>query len=403
MKLQLTRVIGLFLASASLAGTAQARTIDVAPGDGAQTRLQEALIVAAPGDVVQLGAGVFMLTDGLSLDVDGVTVRGAGMDRSILNFSGQVGAGEGLLVTSDDVVLRDFGVRDSKGDGIKSKGADRIVYLSLRVEWSGPPRATNGSYGVYPVESEHVLVDGVVVRGASDAGIYVGQSRNIVVRDSIAVENVAGIEIENCYNADVHDNVTTQNAGGILVFDLPGLSQQGGHSVRVFENIIVNNMTANFAPAGNIVATVPTGSGVIVMANREVEIFDNVFDGNGTANILITAYRYGRMSEGYQPLPTRIRALENVHGRAGFQPALPGGAEMAVAFGGSIPPVMWDGAGSEISVADDVAAMTLNLADISKAREESSPAPVDLSVDSGWARVAAVTLPAAMEMAAALP
>ena len=384
-----------------LAGTAHARTIEVAAGVDAQTRLQEALILAEPGDTVRLGAGTFTLTDGLSLDVDRVTVRGAGMDATVLDFSGQQGAGEGLLVTSDDVVLRDFGVRDAKGDAIKSKDADRIVYLSLKVEWSGEPRSSNGAYGIYPVESEHVLIDGVVVRGASDAGIYVGQSRNIVVRDSIAVQNVAGIEIENSFNADVHDNIATGNTGGILVFDLPGLPQQGGHSVRIFDNIVVNNMTPNFAPAGNIVASVPSGTGVIVMANREVEIFDNVFEGNGTSNIMITGYRYGPAPEGYQPLPVRVRAMNNMHGRTGFQPGLPGGTEMAAAFGGSLPPVLWDGAGSEIAIEDPVGAMTLGLADLSQPREAARPAPADLSTPARWARVAAVVLPASMEAAAA--
>ena len=42
-----------------------------------------------------------------------------------------------------------------------------------------------------------VLVDGVVAIGASDAGIYVGQSRNVVVKNSRAEYNVAGIEIGN--------------------------------------------------------------------------------------------------------------------------------------------------------------------------------------------------------------
>ena len=390
-----------FTVALLMASTAYARTIDVAAGADAQTRLQEALILAEPGDVVQLGAGVFTLTDGLSLDVNNVVVRGAGMDATTLDFAGQQGAGEGLLVTSDDVVLRDFGIRDSKGDGIKSKGADRIVYLAIKVEWTGEPRATNGAYGIYPVESEHVLIDSAVVRGASDAGIYVGQSRNIVVRDSMAVQNVAGIEIENSFNADVHDNIATGNTGGILVFDLPGLPQQGGHSVRIFDNIVVNNMTPNFAPAGNIVASVPSGSGVIVMANRDVEIFDNVFEGNGTSNIMITGYRYGAAPEGYNPLPVRIRAMDNMHGRTGFQPGLPGGAEMAAAFGGSLPPVMWDGAGSQISIADSVAALSLNLPDLTQPREAAQPAPVDLSAAATWERVAAVVLPASMEAAAA--
>ena len=74
------------------------------------------------------------------------------------------------------------------------------------------------------------------MRGASDAGIYVGQSKNIVVKRSKAEFNVAGIEIENSMNADVHDNLSTHNAGGILIFDLPNLPQQGGHSHRIFHN-----------------------------------------------------------------------------------------------------------------------------------------------------------------------
>lgn len=304
----------------ALVQTAYAKTIAVTPGDGAQERLQEALIAAEPGDIVELGAGRFALTDGLSLDVNRVTVKGQGAVETILDFSGQQGAGEGLLVTSDDVVLRDFAVENSKGDGIKSKGADRIVYHQLRVEWTGGPKATNGAYGIYPVESKDVLIDSVLVRGASDAGIYVGQSRNIVVRHSTAVENVAGIEIENSFDADVHDNIATHNTGGVLVFDLPNLPQMGGHNVRIFGNIIIDNMTPNFAPKGNIVANVPTGTGIMVMANRKVEIFDNVLSDNGTSNIMIVGYRFPFEDSKYDPLPREVTIWDNQHGRAGWDP-----------------------------------------------------------------------------------
>ena len=213
--------------AAAMALPAAAKTISVsADTPDANEKLQEALIMAVSGDVVELGAGRWTLTDGLSLDVANVTLRGAGTkdgEGSILDFSGQQGAGEGLLVTSDDVYLTNFAVLNTKGDGIKSKGADRIVYHKLRVEWTAGPKETNGAYGIYPVESSNVLIDSVYVRGASDAGIYVGQSQNIVVRNSIATENVAGIEIENSHDADVHDNIATKNTGGILVFDLPSL------------------------------------------------------------------------------------------------------------------------------------------------------------------------------------
>ncbi|MFN2259591.1 MAG: parallel beta-helix domain-containing protein, partial [Parasphingopyxis sp.] len=246
MKIFAATAIALLGSTSALAAT---HTVEAGPD--AQERLQTALIEAQPGDTVQIGAGRFELTDGLSLDVDNVTVRGAGSNATILDFSNQMGAGEGLMVTSNDVVLRDFAVEDTKGDGIKSKEADRIVYHNIRVEWTRGPHPDNGAYGIYPVESTHILVDGVTVIGSSDAGIYVGQSDQIVVRNSNVQYNVAGIEIENSHNADVHNNFVTKNTGGILVFDLPNLPQMGGHSTRVFNNLVVDNNTANFAPAGN--------------------------------------------------------------------------------------------------------------------------------------------------------
>ena len=297
----------------------------------------------------------------------------------MLDFSGQQGAGEGLLVTSDDVILRDFAVENSKGDGIKSKGADRIVYHKLRVEWTGGPKATNGAYGIYPVESKDVLVDSVMVRGASDAGIYVGQSDNIIVRESTVMENVAGIEIENSYNADVHDNIATQNTGGVLVFDLPNLPQMGGHNVRIFDNIIVDNMTQNFAPKGNIVANVPTGTGVMVMANRNVEIFDNVLGDNGTTNIMVVGYRFPHKDAKYDPLPRDVVIWDNQHGRAGWDPQFRGGKEVAAAMGGSFPAdfLGWCRRAEKAPiVGDTVMALSLGLKDISADPTTAQPAPL---------------------------
>ena len=155
--------IRLPLAAALLACAmpAFAATHNVAPGEDAQKALQEALILAEPGDEIVLAAGRYTVTDGLSLDVDNVTVRGAGMDGTVLDFTGQQGSGEGLLVTSDNVTLRDFALENPKGDGIKSKGADNIVYHRIRVSWTRGPHAENGAYGIYPVESTGVLIDGV--------------------------------------------------------------------------------------------------------------------------------------------------------------------------------------------------------------------------------------------------
>lgn len=375
------------------------KTIHVPAGADAQERLQTALLEAEPGDTVQIGAGRFELTDGLSLDVDRVTVRGAGPEQTVLSFKGQLGAGEGLLVTSDDVVLRGFAVEDTRGDGIKSKGADRIVYKDVRVEWTGGPKATNGAYGVYPVESKWILVDGVTVKGASDAGIYVGQSEQIIVRNSTVTHNVAGIEIENSRVALVHDNLATHNTGGILVFDLPNLPKMGGGTVHVFRNRAIDNDTPNFAPPGNIVASVPMGTGVLIMANDGVLVNDNDLSGNATANVMIISYRFPHEDAKYNPLPRAITVSGNRHGRAGFAPGLPGGAQLAAAFGGSIPPVLWDGTGPASALyVDDSPALSLGLA-LNAAPETANPAPVELKSGTPM-KPFAVELPASMEAAA---
>jgi parallel beta-helix repeat protein len=389
----------LALALLATATPLAARTVTVAPGAGAQERLQTALIEAQPGDMVMLAAGRFELTDGLSLDVDKVTVRGAGPDATVLSFKGQQGAGEGLLVTSDDVVLRDFGVEDSRGDGIKSKGADRIVYHNVRVEWTGGPNESNGAYGVYPVSSTDVLVDHVTVRGASDAGIYVGQSKNIVVRGSTAEFNVAGIEIENSYSADVYGNTARKNAGGILVFDLPNLPQMGGHAIRVFNNQVVDNDTLNFAPKGNIVASVPTGTGVMVMANADVHVFGNTLANNGNTNVMLIGYKRAFTDKSYNPLLRGVVVRDNTHGRAGFAPSFPGGKEIAAAMGGSLPPIFWDGTGSGVIVRDAVPTLNLNLPSPDASVDQAKPAPASFPNGPLPPEPRPVMLPPSMEAA----
>lgn len=342
------------LAATTLAGAAQAKTLAVAPGPDAQERIQTALLDAKPGDVVKLAAGRYDLVDGLSLDVDDVTVKGAGPGATVLSFKGQKGAGEGLLVTSDRVTVRDLAVEDTKGDGVKSKGSDQISFLNLRVEWTGGPKETNGAYGVYPVSSTNVLIDKVTVKGASDAGIYVGQSKNIVVKRSRAEFNVAGIEIENSMNADVFDNVATHNTGGILVFDLPNLPQMGGHSTRLFRNRVVDNDTANFAPKGNIVASVPVGTGIMVMANRNVHVFDNEIDGNQSTGVMLVSYTQKFDDKTYNPLPRDVVVRNNRFGKNGWDPKFAGAEILAKAVGGTIPPVMWDGVTSHPQNTDPV-------------------------------------------------
>ena len=313
-------------------------------------KLQQQLLDAKPGDVIEIPAGRFAFDRSLTLRASGITIRGAGMDKSVLSFRGQKAGAEGLLVNGDDFLIENLTIEDSKGDGLKISESKNITIRGVKVQWTGGPSTKNGAYGLYPVKTENVLIEDCVAIAASDAGIYVGQSRDVIVRKSRAESNVAGIEIENTINADVYDNVATGNTGGILVFNMSALSQQGGQ-IRVYRNKILANNTSNFGAKGTPVASVPAGSGMVINSNDDVEIFDNDIADNATANIIVssvysTGYKDSSMAEGFDPYPERIYIYGNRLKGGGDSPD---GLDLkalkiaAVGLGGSFPDVLWDG------------------------------------------------------------
>ena len=309
--------------------------------------LRTALLDATPGEVVEVPAGTLSFDRSLSLSVDGVTLRGAGSGVSVLDFSGQRAGAEGLLVTADGITLEGFAIQDARGDAVKINECADLVIRDVRTEWTNGPSPENGAYGIYPVQCSGVLIENSTAIGASDAGIYVGQSEDIVVRGNRVEFNVAGIEIENSKRADVYDNDVTNNTGGILVFDLPDLPVQGGRETRVYGNRVYANNTANFAPEGNIVGTVPAGSGIMVNSNDAIEIFDNDVDDHGTAALLVVSYLItGRPFEDpdYDPYPEQIHVHGNRIGRSGYAPDSEPLVALRAALGDQdLPSVLWDG------------------------------------------------------------
>jgi parallel beta-helix repeat protein len=316
-----------------------------------QKQLQEQFLDAKPGTVIDIPAGTHPLDRVLTLRANGVTVRGAGKDKSILSFKNEVSGPEGMLVYGNDFTLENLAIEDSKGDGLKINDGENVTIRGVRVEWTGGPKTTNGAYGIYPVKCKNVLIEDSAAIGASDAGIYVGQSKNVIVRRNHAEKNVAGIEIENTIGADVYDNTATGNTGGILVFNMPNLSQPG-HSSRVFKNKSVANNLGNFAAKGAAVASVPAGSGVVINSNSKVEIFDNDIADNQTANLIISAYfstnYYNKpgIDPNYDPYPRSIYIYDNRFSGGGDAPDGMDLKTLKVAlFGlnGHFPDILWDG------------------------------------------------------------
>ena len=326
------------------------RCVEIMPGANAQDAILEALIEAQPKDTIFLHAGTYTLDQQISLTVDDVTLKGEGQDKTILSFTGQTSGGEGLLVQADGFTAEDIGFEDSPGDLVKIEGGVGVTLRRVRAEWTRGPSIENGAYGLYPVQCRDVLIEDSIVKGARDAGVYVGQSRNIIVRRNHVESNVAGIEIENSTDADVHDNVATGNAGGILVFNLPGPPVQDGRRTRVFHNQIFENNIANFAIPGSSVSGVPSGTGSMILANDQVEIFANDFRTNHSTDIVVigydTAQFFGQApanNPSFDPYSETVFIHDNTFSGSGTQPAEL--LEILVNLVGSpLPNILFDGA-----------------------------------------------------------
>jgi len=342
-----SRVVDDVETPSTTSGSGSVMTIEAGPD--APKHAQAAMINARAGDIIEFGAGRFDFRATLSLDVSHVIVRGKGPDKTFLSFKdqGQGTGGEGLLVTSkEDVTLQDLTVEDAKGDAIKVQGTNRIIFRNIRAEWTGGPKETNGGYGFYPVLCTDVVIEYCKAIGASDAGIYVGQSENIIVRRNTAEKNVAGIEIENSIRADVHDNVATDNSGGILVFTMPDLPKKDGHHCRVYHNTVRANNHDNFAPKGNTVASVPPGTGVMIMANDQVEVFDNTIEQNQTAGLTIVSYMIMEKplnDSKYDPFCESIHIHDNRFSGNGTKPSGALGSLLGKVLGTPLPDILYDG------------------------------------------------------------
>jgi parallel beta-helix repeat protein len=343
-------------ASCARRGSAPAAAAAAAAGTDAafQKHLEEQLLNARAGTVIEIPAGRYRLDSALAVRTAGVTVRGAGIDRTVLSFKRAASAAAGILVGADGFTIEGLAIEDSKGDALALHDADHLTVRAVRASWGGGPQPGNGAGGIHVQGAHHVLIEDCAAYAASGAGVYVERSRNVIVRHCEVEQNVAGIAIVDSVGADVEGNTATGNSGGIVVVNTREASQPGA-AVRVFGNQVFKNNLGNFARTGTTLAAVPAGCGVLVNAASEVEIFDNDLANNQTANLMIAASFFrgadpGAPAGGGAPqdaAPHAVYVYGNRFAGGGYAPD--GAALKALKqakFGGPgqhLPDILWDG------------------------------------------------------------
>ncbi len=278
--------------------------------------LQKKLITAQAGDKIMLPAGTFEFKRSISLnDTPDISIIGAGKGKTTLSFKNQIEGAEGLLIKNvNGLTLEGFTVVDSKGDAIKIQGCTNVIMRDLETTWSTGKLSTNGAYGLYPVSSTNVLMEECEASFAMDAGIYVGQSTNVVVRNNYVHDNVAGLEIENTINGEVYKNVAKNNTGGMMIFDMPDLPQANGDRIKFYDNLMENNNGENFAPKGMVVSTIPPGTGMFVMSHSNIDIHDNIIKGHNSVSIAVNSWLFTGIpfkSEEFDPYSTNVHIHDN--------------------------------------------------------------------------------------------
>jgi parallel beta-helix repeat protein len=273
-------------------GTTDASKCTSFTSSSKESDIAGAIATAKDGACFEFSAGTYKFNNELAFGTgNNITVSGAGIGKTIFDFSGQASGDEAIFAQSiKGLTLQRFSVVDTPGDAVKTLSVTGLTFDTLGVSWTGKNASQHGAYGLYPVQCKDVLIQNSQISGAADSGVYIGQSQEVVVRNNEAFQNVAGIEIENSSFVDVYGNNAHNNTAGILVFALPGLQIEGGHSIRVHANTITNNNTPNFAAKGDIVSILPAGSGSLIMDCDHVEFFGNTYSGNETGALAIVSY-----------------------------------------------------------------------------------------------------------------
>ncbi|MFQ3230835.1 parallel beta-helix domain-containing protein [Reinekea sp.] len=308
MRLKKQIIIALVLCVFGL--SAHAEVIKVKKGKSIQLAVHE----AQPGDIIEIQPGVYHET--VFIDKDDITIRGIVKKGEWPVLDGEKVLNDAILYSGNGITIESLKIINYKGNGIMGQAGNNFLIRNNFIHDAGV-------YGIFPQFGQNGLIEHNVLSGIEDAAIYVGMSDNIDVRHNEVYESVAGIEIENSRFALVENNYVHDNAGGILAFALPGLPIKTASDIIIRDNFVVNNNHVNFAPEGSIVATVPTGTGIMLISADNVTIENNIITNNGNAGITILDAKIADIGSDpdHDPDPDGIKIYHNLMANNGHSVA----------------------------------------------------------------------------------
>jgi parallel beta-helix repeat protein len=183
------------------------------------------------------------------------------------------------------LVISGITIRNFANNGLFTENVDGFAFVD--VESVGNP-----NYGIFPTLSRNGIITHSKASGADDSGIWVETSENVRVTHNLVEGNVNGFEISNSRNITLAHNVARGNSVGLASLFLPDIfderQEATGYVVR--DNLFVDNNKPNTARPGSILATVPSGTGILHVGADESRFERNRIEGHDFTGIAITDY-----------------------------------------------------------------------------------------------------------------
>lgn len=290
----------------------EGKTIEVKDGES----IQAAVAIANPGDMIMVFPGTYSET--VYIDKDNIRFYGVIENGNKPTLDGKKELNDAFLYSGNGITIENFKIIDYKGNAIMGQAGNNFVIRNNEI-------INTGVYGIFPQYGKNGLVELNKVSGIEDAAIYIGMCDNIDVRNNEVFESVAGIEIENSRHCLVENNYVHNNTGGLLAFITPGLPIKDCYDVIFRENFVINNNHDNFGAPGSVVASIPPGTGLLIIAADDVTIENNFFIGNKSFAIAATDLENAEIKfstdEGIEPNPDRITILDNYMENNGYDPS----------------------------------------------------------------------------------
>jgi hypothetical protein len=252
--------------------------------------IQKAIDRASSGATVCVGPGTYR--ENLLIAKDGITLKGAGPDKTILEPPDEP-VPVCLVLFFPPVDYENNGLNGICVADVDPQGNVRRVVNDVRVTGftvqgfpgvgivfanTNRPRAdhnvaaNNEGYGITAFASTHGEFEYNTSYGSHDAGLYVGDSpeADFRIQYNTAFDDLWGILVRDSASGRVTDNLVQGSCAGLVFLNTGTIS--GVHHWRASHNIAAGNN--EFCPADELPFTL-TGVGILIAGGDHVVLREN--------------------------------------------------------------------------------------------------------------------------------